>query len=1414
MILRDLLRRPLEQAMALLWLVTLVHLFNRAVSDQWSFSWSVSAALAGLLALLLIGRYQLARLISVPIVLALAACLALLSQLGLQTDALALSAVWFALLLWWFCRKTLESPTLRRLRDVLRLQLDDGDIAVEHILMITHVTLFAIAGCALAVQLSQAALFDAAADHSWIVLLTGLSVLSIQCLSQERYADPLNSYLMLILSVISVMEFLSLTLHPFTFPTLSSDPYSGLLFVALASLMMFVASRLKNLPDFDQDLYVNPIRVTATVSALLAVVMQLYFFLAIEQARVSGLDVFVLFSAGMLLMIRNQTLHWPYLSTIAIALLLMASLWLIFAILHPGAAFSLWLGPSAFVDQWISLALLTLLLSSFSQYFENKGFRFSRYCASLNAVVNAAYVWCLLGMLQFVVRDPVAESALLPWLLALLLIGQLPVLRHWPYAAQIRGVGVIALLLMLLWSLLFVSDHIDGIRHQWAFTAFIFWYVASKGLPKWNRRYPTWAISPVLWPWIGLLLLVTALLSGGPVWITEWPWLMLLVVYLLLMDKAYLDLPALLLAVLSLLWLQSVLLHPASFSLWPRFDTAADIWFTLSAAALLFSLLSGSDRVCGRRFRGPVQQAGLICFSWALIGAIVLFIADADHVLMPWIALMLLLGLFSLSGFWPHGERLRGIGGGVLLTLIVVSCVRQLQLSLLQGLVLHSYLLWWASYRWIPRFNRAYPSLALEAQSWAWLGLPLMFVAGSMLEGFAKPGTLGYLLALCGYCVLMLRYTDKSLLSWMAAFFFTLVGPAIAALCWPGIRDDINGLTFSTISFVLLLWLNFQVGLAHLGRRYRKILKKRTWLSMDLSRALLFFADLFLYGALLVYASYVFVFSELHSVVFGENMRLYVLAIGLLLALTFVNVLSYAFRPLRLHGLVLAGFSLAWAIYFAFPVSFLHPPLYLSLCCLMLAAAYHWVKTTRLRRQTPIERVLSAWLRFLLIVATFALLFNLDYSLQAFLVNLVVVVVITAFYGLWTLSWNWFATACLELMVLLHGWPFLWLSLSELDRLYPWYALQAAFLAWLFLLLIQRRQPPEQIRDLSEGRMAMTHLVLHYWPWLIAVSLVELLMHIVQLRHWLMMSGEVLGLMPPLDSFAALAAGLIIAGMGVRHVRTQPDSRWVYGIVALMFTLGVYLRLLGLGLTPLGFWDTALLILLAYGLFVLHRSFPSRPLMNLAILMPIAALLTVPLQLASPEASLTLMVTGVFYLLVRRDDPRRQLPVYLALLAFNIGIYLWVPGFVEHSQLLQVYVIPVALSILVLLQLHRYDLKQNVLMASRLAALSIIYAAATLDVFLLPDLKIFMLAMGLSVLGLMLGVAMRVRAYLYAGVSFLLLNVAGQFINYYPEEMLGKAIVLMLLGAVIISAMIWFNIKRAEILSQFRSIQDELESWE
>ena len=133
---------------------------------------------------------------------------------------------------------------------------------------------------------------------------------------------------------------------------------------------------------------------------------------------------------------------------------------------------------------------------------------------------------------------------------------------------------------------------------------------------------------------------------------------------------------------------------------------------------------------------------------------------------------------------------------------------------------------------------------------------------------------------------------------------------------------------------------------------------------------------------------------------------------------------------------------------------------------------------------------------------------------------------------------------------------------------------------------------------------------------------------------------------------------------------------------------------------------------------------------------------------------------------------------------------------------------------MILLHLHRREIRPSVAHSTRLGAVTLLYASATADVFLTPALGVFGLALGLSLVGAAFGIALRIRALLYGGVTFLLVNVLGQMVRFYPDGRLAKAVMLMVAGAAITAAMVWFNLKREMVLRQVRVFRADLARWD
>ena len=855
------------------------------------------------------------------------------------------------------------------------------------------------------------------------------------------------------------------------------------------------------------------------------------------------------------------------------------------------------------------------------------------------------------------------------------------------------------------------------------------------------------------------------------------------------LERPLFNLSAFAILILALLWLENSVLHAGlPFSLWPSEQTFADLWLVLALLSWAISLLAHRLELTQKwvaDYCPPLNTVAIGCFSWALLGALTLFFATAGHNnVLPWLFACLLWALFSLSKNCFGAAQIRGLASACLPTLAVFSLLPNSLdgFSLQTATVMSGYALWLCAGFVIPRFNKRYTEWVIDPVFFPWLGLLLVALSGFFWQFFTTANSGTYCLELSGYCLLMLRNSRWTGFSWLAAIAFTAAGLGFG---FDSVDLPIN----------LLLWGNLQLLLVNFWIRKGEALAQRwQWQSQVLALAFesttkfIFIACLLIAGLVLL-GGYV-------GAGYAQNITLlYTPFIGILLSLSFLHLLWLRFSVASLHGFICAVFLLLCSIYLSSFSKLFHPPLFLALWSMILLVTVYACSRFRSCYQTEITTAVTNWLVGSLLLATITLCSYQATALPELLLSLGIIICLTTALGGWSSRSIWLIAACVEVLAFLHLWPFLLVDTQNFLALLPWYALQVILFACLFI------------------RLFANTVYARFWTGFIVLSLIELSVHGISVRHSVMTGTPLHWLLAPWDAIAALSTGLIISAIGVRYIRHLPDSNGVYGIVMLVGAMGFYSRLLLLGTAPVSLWDTSLLIGLAYSLFFLQQLFPSKPLLNMALFMPVLAIFTVPLQLASPQTSVALIMTGLLYLVISRYT-QQKIPFYLAILAFNGGVYLWIPGMVDSSQLIQIYVIPAALSVLMLLQLHHRELKPSVLMASRLGATSSIYACATVDVFLRAELSIFILAMGLSVVGILLGIALRTRAFLYTGVSFLLLNVIGQLLRFYPEQGLGKAIVLMVMGTVIISLMIWFNIQRVAILKRINAFQAEMQTWE
>ncbi|MBW3542279.1 MAG: hypothetical protein KY476_18585, partial [Planctomycetes bacterium] len=193
--------------------------------------------------------------------------------------------------------------------------------------------------------------------------------------------------------------------------------------------------------------------------------------------------------------------------------------------------------------------------------------------------------------------------------------------------------------------------------------------------------------------------------------------------------------------------------------------------------------------------------------------------------------------------------------------------------------------------------------------------------------------------------------------------------------------------------------------------------------------------------------------------------------------------------------------------------------------------------------------------------------------------------------------------------------------------------------------------------------------------------------------------------------------------------------------------------------------------------------------------------------------SLLLFVVGLLYVVL---SMWRQSFVYgaTAALAGNVGLWLlWTEQDVAFLAHPQVWFIPPALSVLVAAHLNRDRLAEAQLTAIRYLTITVIYVSSTAEMFIAgaEDMWRPMVLAALSVLGVLAGILLRVRAFLYLGASFLLLAIvsmvwhAARNIGHtWPWWAFG-----VVLGLAVLALFGLFEKKRNEVLH----VLDELRQW-
>jgi hypothetical protein len=221
----------------------------------------------------------------------------------------------------------------------------------------------------------------------------------------------------------------------------------------------------------------------------------------------------------------------------------------------------------------------------------------------------------------------------------------------------------------------------------------------------------------------------------------------------------------------------------------------------------------------------------------------------------------------------------------------------------------------------------------------------------------------------------------------------------------------------------------------------------------------------------------------------------------------------------------------------------------------------------------------------------------------------------------------------------------------------------------------------------------------------------------------------------------------------------------------------------------------------------------SQPLEHTAAFLPVLPVIGFWFFSSDLNYSTMLVVVGLLYLFLSL----RRGSFWYSAAAAVVGNATLCRLFSEHGVSLllhpQMFVIPPCLTILAAAQLNRERLDDKALASLRYFAMTAIYVSSTGEMFqhgIGTTLWLPMLLAGLSVLGVLAGIVLRVRAFLYLGTSFLVLSIVSMV--WHAARSIGHVwpwwVFLFALGVGLLTLFGVFEKKRPEVLALVGSLRE------
>jgi hypothetical protein len=246
----------------------------------------------------------------------------------------------------------------------------------------------------------------------------------------------------------------------------------------------------------------------------------------------------------------------------------------------------------------------------------------------------------------------------------------------------------------------------------------------------------------------------------------------------------------------------------------------------------------------------------------------------------------------------------------------------------------------------------------------------------------------------------------------------------------------------------------------------------------------------------------------------------------------------------------------------------------------------------------------------------------------------------------------------------------------------------------------------------------------------------------------------------------------------------------------------------------LGDWpsaDAAVALAAAFGLAIAQaavRESPlSRPLAHLSAGLPVALFFVAP----SHSFALCAGAAAVLYGLLSWTRQTR-LAAYAAVALVNVALFAsWRDRGLTDLQL---YTVPLGLSLLVSAQISRGDLSRRNLSRLRALGCVVLYAGTAVQMLRFDGVAYPLALGGLALATVAAGIALQIRAFALLGTATLVVDVLANLVRASAHSSRVMAISATGTGFAILGAMIWLSVKREDTLALYRRLVHAMDDWE